>query len=82
MNLSIKEVNEILTKVISYGGTLKEVASESNGDITTIVYDINKDGIFVKVVTECDSYENNESITSIQFVKPMVKTVTDYESIK
>ncbi len=39
------------------------------------------DDVFVKIRIKTDSYGENESIVGIQFVKPVVKSVTDYEKV-
>ena len=44
------------------------------------VYQFTPD-IFVKLTIEVDSYGENEYIKGIQFVKPIIKTITDFESI-
>ncbi len=46
------------------------------------VYELGFDDLFIKITTVSDSYGNNESIDSIQFVKPIVKQVTDFEPVK
>lgn len=48
---------------------------------TTNIYDVG-DGLFLKETIKVDSYGENEEITELQFVQPVTKTVTDYETIK
>ena len=45
------------------------------------IYELGFDDLFLKVVTVSDSYGNNELIDSIQFVKPILKQVKDFEPI-
>ena len=45
------------------------------------IYDLGFDSMFLKVITTSDSYGGELGVTSIQFVKPIVKQVTDFEPV-
>ncbi len=53
--------------------------SQGEYDEIQEVYDLNYEGLFLKLTLTTDSYGNNETISSIQLVKPTTKTVTVYE---
>lgn len=50
-------------------------------DTITKVYDLGQENLFLKIVAKTDSYGYNEHLTSIQFVKPVIKQITDFEQI-
>jgi hypothetical protein len=53
----------------------------SEDDSTWIeVYPFDED-VCIKLTLKVDSYGENEFITGIQFVKPVVKSVTDYVNV-
>lgn len=45
------------------------------------IYELGEDDLHIKLVLRSDSYGDNESVHSIQIVKPVVKQVTDFETI-
>lgn len=59
----------------------KYIGSRGEYNTITRVFDLNSDNLFLKIELQTDSYGNNELISSIQFVKPIVKQVTDFEII-
>ena len=55
------------------------------GDSSEIheIYDMGlKDGLFVKLVINTDSYGDNEYVDNVQFVQGKEKTITVYEYVK
>lgn len=87
--MDVKRINEIL-KDLNFRN-LTEVEDRVPGDYwrersqggfatRVTVYDL-KDGsgLFLRVERQTDSYGGSETITSIQFVKPVKKTVTVFE---
>lgn len=85
-----KLINEALSDIpnLKYDKKFKIVATQKNqegeyeGSYSSEinVYDIGSD-TFLKVEIRTDSYGENEFVHSIQIVKPITKTITDYESI-
>lgn len=83
MNIEVKKLNEILSKVGNFSSKYKKVASESDGEYrpsTTTIYDVG-DGLFLKETIKVDSYGENAELTELQFVQPVTKTITDYQTI-
>lgn len=56
---------------------------ESQGEYDEIIeiYSLGKDDLHLKLTFRTDSYGENESIISIQVVKPIIKQVTDFQAI-
>ena len=84
MNIEIKKVNEVLSKIGNFSSKYKSVAKESDGEYrpsTTNIYDVG-DGLFLKETIKVDSYGNEPELTELQFVQPVTKTITDYQTIK
>jgi hypothetical protein len=82
MQIEINEMNALLIKALN--GDMrgyKSVISGTEYDTDIQVYDLGRDGLFLKVVTTTDSY-GSEYVSSIQFVEPKVTSVTDYQPIK
>lgn len=50
-------------------------------DEITEVYDLGADDMYIKLILRTDSYGDNEFVQSIQLVKPVVKKITDFETI-
>lgn len=48
---------------------------------TIEIYSLGVDDLHLKLILRTDSYGNDESVYSIQIVKPVQKTVTDFETI-
>jgi hypothetical protein len=46
------------------------------------IYSLGEDDLHLKLILRTDSYGDNEFVSSIQIVKPIVKQVTDFEPIK
>lgn len=46
------------------------------------IYSLGKDDLHLKLTLRTDSYGDNESVFSIQIVKPIIKQVTDFEPVK
>ena len=84
MNIEIKKVNEVLSKIGNFSSKYKSVVKESDGEYrpsTTNIYDVG-DGLFLKETIKVDSYGNEPELTELQFVQPVTKTITDYQTIK
>lgn len=84
MNIEIKKINEVLSRIGNFSSKYKSVAYHNDGEYrpsTTNVYDVG-DGLFLKETIKVDSYGNEPELTELQFVQPVTKTVTDYETIK
>ncbi len=45
------------------------------------IYDLGEDDLFLQVITSSNSYGDEEGVKSIQFVKPITKTVKGYEPV-
>ena len=56
---------------------------ESQGEYDELieVYSLGEADLHLKLVLRTDSYGDNEYVHSIQIVKPIVKQVTDFESV-
>lgn len=84
MNIEIKKINEVLSNIGNFSSKYKSIAYESDDEYrpsTTTIYDVG-DGLFLKETIKVDSYGNEPELTELQFVQPVTKTVTDYETIK
>jgi hypothetical protein len=84
MNIEIKKINQVLSNIGNFSNKYKSVAYENDGEYrpsTTNIYDVG-DGLFLKETIRVDSYGNEPELTELQFVQPVTKTVTDYETIK
>ena len=46
------------------------------------IYSLGEDDLHIKLTLRTDSYGYNEFVHSIQIVKPIQKTITDFEPIK
>jgi hypothetical protein len=90
--MKVEQINEILTDLSEWNLSKKfnKVASSEDPDYhrerdqgeTSERVDIYKVGIedwHLKVITESDSYGEDQGIVSVQFVKPIVKQITDFE---
>lgn len=84
INEALKDIgalryNKRFTKVSTK--TTQEGEHEgSYGEIIEI-YELGEDDLHIKLVLRSDSYGDNESVYSVQIVKPVVKQVTDFETI-
>ena len=95
--MEIKEINKILSNlscmISDYGknpynkvldtrdGTCSQNESQGEYDTITRVYDLKQDSLFLKIVIHTDSYGNNEYLNRIEFVKPVIREVTDFQTI-
>ncbi len=93
MELNLSTVNEILKNFnnLRRGKAENiEVVKKVNGEYTSqgetgLSYEVYKtpiDGVYVKLEIITDSYGDDETINGIEFVKPIQKTVTIFETIK
>ena len=93
MNLELSEVNKILSNFhnLRRGKAENiETVRKVNGDYssqgeTGLSYEVYKtpiDGVYIKLEIITDSYGDDEIINGIEFVKPIQKTVTIFETIK
>ena len=83
MNIEIKKINQVLSNIGNFY-KYKSVATENDGEYrpsTTNIYDVG-DGLFLKETIRVDSYGNEPELTELQFVQPVTRTITDYETIK
>lgn len=78
-NLSSIKSNKDFTRVVNNYTTEGEYEGSYSEYIN--VYKYKDTDIFIKITTRTDSYGDNESVHSVQFVKPIVKQVTDFETI-
>lgn len=83
LNNSLKDLTDIkLRKISSFKP--EDYDNEKNDGQTSEridIYDLEQDDLFLKVVITSDSYGDEKGITSIQFVKPIIKSITDYQSV-
>lgn len=92
-----KELNKLLSnlKGLRHGAVSKQVVkvldSEGNQGESGLSFEVyklanikdeNGDDIYIKLRIETDSYGDNEFVAGLEFVKPIIKTVTDFEAIK
>jgi hypothetical protein len=86
MNIEIKKINEVLSNIGNFSNKYKSVAYENDGEYrpsATNIYDVG-DGLFLKETIKVDyfcPYVENAELTELQFVQPVTKTVTDYQTI-
>ena len=87
--MDINQINEVLSELNEYSLERKysKVLSEEPNDYysegeystKTDIYKLNIKDWHLKVNTTRDSYGNNPTITSIKFVKPVIKQIQDFE---
>jgi len=84
LNEVFKQLRNIKLKKVSTNQSTDFYEEKTQGDEgeRVDVYELGFDDLYLKITTVSDSYGNNESIDSIQFVKPIVKQVTDFEPVK
>jgi hypothetical protein len=62
----------------------KREEGECEGSYTefTEIYCLEENELYLKLILRTDSYGDNTAVESIQIVKPVIKTITDFETIK
>lgn len=55
--------------------------NQSDYSTKTEIYKLDFDDLYLKVTRVTDSYGDNERLSSIQLVKPVIKQVTDFQAI-
>lgn len=89
--MSYKKINEALSDIsqLRYGGKFTKVSSDSvqvgefegnYGEIIEI-YNLGEDDLHIKLSLRTDSYGDNESVHSVQIVKPIIRQVTDFKTV-
>lgn len=91
MDCKYKVINEALADIYALRAGRKftkvTTASDKNGEYEgsyteyTEVYDLGVDNLHIKLVLRTDSYGDNETVVSVQIVKPIVKQITDFEVV-
>lgn len=89
--IKIEDVNKILENLNSYvlGKTFTMILEEESKDYwkekdqgnvgeKITIYKLGIDDLHLKVVEECDSYGEKESIKSLRIVKPVLTQVTNF----
>lgn len=91
--MDYKKINEVLssldlydlerkyTVVASVEANYGEETDQGENGKKEVILDLGFDGLFLKVCEETDSYGDDATITSIQFVKPKLVEVTNYEAL-
>lgn len=87
--MDINQINNVLSDLSEYHleRTYTKVAtdepndyySEGEDSTKTDIYKLNIEDWHLKVSTTRDSYGDNPTVTSIKFVKPVIKQITDFE---
>lgn len=88
--MKLAQINEILKDLDNLGTTISTDQSDNYSEekypgtegIKVDIYPTPEKDVFLKVVTACDSYGDNERVKSIQFVAAAEKLVTIFEPIK
>lgn len=93
---AIKLINEALSNISSLRHNPKKFkkvsdsvvdnlrGEERQGEYNEIieVYSLGVDDLHIKLILHTDSYGESETVNSIQIVKPVTKTVQDFETVK
>ena len=87
--MTVEQINEVLSELNEYSLERKysKVLSEEPRDFyregeystKTDIYKLNTEDWHLKVNTTRDSYGDNPTITSIKFVKPVIRQIQDFE---
>lgn len=77
--MDYKKLNEILEDLKNVKGTLITQKEDDDDDQTITIYDVGIPEVYLKVTTQYNSYGDYAGVCSIQFVKPVVKQITDFE---
>lgn len=94
--MNYKLINEALSDISSLRYNHKKFRKVSDSKIDNLhggdsqgeydelieIYSLGEDDLHLKLILRTDSYGDNEFVSSIQIVKPIVKQVTDFEPIK
>lgn len=82
--ISLKEVNQILGDLDDLRNSNEKVSRVEDENDCTIIYEIyhikSKD-LYVRLTLKENSYDDEEYVSGIQFVKPVTKTIVAYENI-
>lgn len=83
LNKDLKNLQDIkLKKVSSFvPDDYNEEKDDDKESERIDVYDLGQEGLFLKVITTSDSYGTELGVSSIQFVKPVTRPVTQYEPV-
>ena len=88
INEALKDISELRWKHLKFKkvsdskiDNLRGGESEGEYDELIEVYSLGENDLHLKLVLRTDSYGDNEYVHSIQIVKPIVKQVTDFESV-
>jgi len=93
--MNLKLINEALSNIEALRHNHKKFKKVSDNTIDNLrgeerqgeyneiieVYSLGQDDLHIKLVLRTDSYGDNESVQSVQIVKPIIKQVTDFETI-
>lgn len=92
--MNYKKINEVLKDLNGWNLSKKytkvsenvpedfsQEKSQGDTSVKSIVYKLDFDDLYLRVDIESDSYGEGETLTSVQFVKPVQKTITDFEAI-
>lgn len=80
INEALKDISSLRYSHKKFNRVTKEIREDEYNE-TTEVYSLGEDDLYIKIVLRSDSYGDNESVNSIQIVKPVVKQVTDFETV-
>jgi len=80
--MDYKKINEALRDISAIRNKKAVETVKTDEDTTDEVYPSEIEDVFIKLTVTTDSYGDNEKITSIQFVSPVTKNITNYEPIK
>ena len=83
LNKDLKNLQDIkLKKVSSFvPDDYNEEKDDDKESERIDIYDLGQEGLFLKVITTSDSYGTELGVSSIQFVKPVTRPVTQYEPV-
>ena len=80
INEALKDIPDLRYSHNKFNRVTKEIREDEYNE-TTEVYSLGEDDLHIKIVLRSDSYGDNESVHSVQIVKPVVKQVTDFETV-
>lgn len=80
INEALKDIPALRYSHNKFKRVTKEIREDEYNE-TTEVYSLGEDDLHIKIVLRSDSYGDNESVSSVQIVKPVVKQVTDFETV-